>query len=121
MPTWIKVELQRKQYRDPRNGKVLTSINGRKNDPYRDPFTGGGKVYPKKITDLKWTHWQQRGTTLLLLVDDLDSTVNDAINGLSASKQRPEDVLPELKKIGLPEGTTLDANMKPVIPEENTK
>lgn len=140
MPTWIKLQTKERPFYDPRTGKVV-DITGRRNRPKVDPFEGGGKVYPEEALKLKRLSWQERGTTLMLLVDE-DQNKVDAVKAMSGeatyqaspkvsrtydlSEHNPAErtdaeALEDLKReIGLPDGTTLDAQGVPVIPEEDT-
>ncbi len=141
MPTWIKLKTKERPFYDPRTGKVLSSIEGRRNQPQVDPFCGGGKVYPEEALKLKRLSWQERGTTLMLLVDEDQNKVDSikAMSGEATYQASPKEVreydlsehnpaertdadaLEDLKReIGLPDGTTLDAQGVPVIPEEDT-
>lgn len=111
MPTWIKLKTKERPFYDPRTGKVLSSIEGRRNRPGIDPFEGGGKDYPEEALRLKRLSWQERGTDWMLLVEDGEpipakATVLDEAQALHELKQT----------IGLPEGTTLGADKKPIIP-----
>ena len=134
---WIKLKTIERPFFDPRTGKVLTSIEGRRNRPKKDPFTGGGKVYPD-LSGVRVESWQERGTTLMLLVDDpatLKNMTGKATYKASPNVTREYDLtdfapkeldatatLKALKEeIGLPEGTTLDVNKKPIIPEGERK
>ena len=139
MPTWIKLKLIERPYYDPRDGKVLTNIEGRRNRPKVDPFEGGGKVYPEEALKLKRLSWQERGTTLMLLVDEPQGKVNalKAMKGKATYRASPKvtreydltehapaelddtQALRELKEIGLPKDTTLGADKRPIIPKEN--
>ena len=121
MPVWIKIQLIERPYYDPRTGETLESIEGRRNIPGVDPFEGGGKSYPENILILKRLSWQERGTTLLLLVDEIQEVIDEAV-GLSAD-YAPEQLSDAgalealITEIGLPEGTTIGADKRPVIPE----
>lgn len=79
MPTWVKFKLIERPYYDPRTGEILASIEGRRNRPNIDPFSGGGKVYPNidpsKILKRKETDGE------LLLKLDMDQSEIDAMMG----------------------------------------
>jgi hypothetical protein len=132
---WLKLKTIERPYFDPRTGKVLSSIEGRRNRPKVDPFTGGGKVYPPEVLKANVKAWQEKGTTLMVLVDDTSKIT--AAKGTATYQASPKEVrdydlsehapqelddvqaLEALKKdIGLPEGTTLDEDKKPIIPKE---
>lgn len=141
MPTWIKFRTKEKPFYDPRTGKVLPSIEGRRNRPKVDPFEGGGKVYPEDALKMKRLSWQEKGTTLMLLVDESQEEIDriKAMSGEAEYRASPKKVrkydlsehapvektnaeaLEDLKReIGLPDGTTLDDKGVPVIPEDET-
>jgi hypothetical protein len=140
MPTWIKLKTKERPYYDPRNGKVLKSIEGRRNRPGVDPFEGGGRVYPPIPDNVRVLDWQERGETLMLLVEGEAKDI-DRLKGLSGTAQyraspketREYDLsehapversnaeaLDDLKQeVGLPDGTTLDAEGKALVPDDD--
>lgn len=141
MPQWLKMKCIERPYYDPRTGEVLSSIKGRRNRPGIDPFVGGGWVYPEEWDSLECLDKRQEGDTILLLVDE-PQEVLDSVEGRAGKKSYPaspkevweydvsdhrpmvlsdDDALYVFKKeCGFPEGTTLDADKRPVIPEETT-
>jgi len=136
MPQWIKFKLKERPFYDPRTGVILPDIEGRKNRPRVDPFEGGGKVYPD-LSSVSIHSWHERGKTLMLLVDDPAAVIPMKGKGFykaspkvtreyDLSEHAPvartdDEALNDLiQEIGLPEGTTLDADKRPVIPEKET-
>ena len=73
MPTWIKFRLIERPYYDPRTGEIPDSIEGRRNRPGIDPFSGGGKVYPEIVNQKdKILEWHEKDGVLLLKLDILE-------------------------------------------------
>lgn len=64
---WVQIDLKKKPYYDPRNGKVVNP-EGRRNRPNIDPFTGGGHEYPA-LDEERITGWHQKDTLLLIKTD----------------------------------------------------
>lgn len=136
--TWIKFTLIELPYYDPRTGEALASIEGRRNRPDKDPFEGGGKVYPPLPENIKVLSRQERGTTLMLLVGDEDAEDLKAMTGKATYQATPMELreydlsehnpvertdteaLEDLKRdIGWPDKTSLDLDGCPVIVEES--
>lgn len=65
--SWIRFNLIERPYYD-RDGNILPSIEGRRNRPGIDEFTGGGKVYPD-LGKVKIIERHEKDQDLLLLVD----------------------------------------------------
>jgi hypothetical protein len=64
--SWIKYRLIELPYYD-KNGDVLGSIDGRRNEPGKDEFSGGGKVYPLMPGPV--LEWKEKAGELLLRLD----------------------------------------------------
>lgn len=137
---WLKFTLIEKPFYDPRTGEVLDSIEGRRNRKNVDPFEGGGVVFPEIPRGLQVKEWFVNRPHFMVLVEgqtkDVSSVLSESkemyfraspkvITKYSYQNHKPTRVtkpLEELKKtIGLPEGTTLDENLEPIIPEETIK
>lgn len=76
MSQWILFELVDKGYYDPRTGKKLDSIEGRRNRPNIDPFKHLGIVYPEIAQDKhkdKHIEWHEKRPKLLLKLDITDT------------------------------------------------
>ena len=65
---WIQFKLTERPFYD-ESGNVLQSLKGRKNYKGIDGFSGGGKNYPN-YNGVKIKEWYEKGTDLLLLVED---------------------------------------------------
>ena len=76
--TWMKIKLTERPYYDPRTGKPLTSIEGRRNRRNAEPFAGGGKDgYPAIKNPIEA---YEKGTTLLIKADvTADKVVGEVI------------------------------------------
>lgn len=110
MAEWIEMQTKHRGYRDPRTGKMLESIEGRRNRPGIDEFESLGHEYPD-LSGVTIRSWWERGETLLLLIE---GTRPKGAVGLTDT-----EALERLKtKIGLPEDTTLSSDKKPIIPKE---
>lgn len=96
MAQWISFQLIERPYYDAQ-GRVLASIEGRKNRKGIDEFTGGGKVY-QNLKAVKVLERYEKGTTLLVLVEgeqaDIDALlVNKSVTYAASpttSKTVPE-------------------------------
>lgn len=132
---WLSFDLIERPYFD-RNGNILESVAGRKNRPGIDEFEGGGHVYPG-LGGLRILDWRQKGKRLMLLVDatpgEIDALLarTDALEFQASPKKRqpygfsdfrpgkvPAGDVPQrlVEDCGLPEGTVLDENLRPVVP-----
>ena len=104
MQTWIKFKVISKGYYDPRNGKVLKSIDGMKNRPGIDPFQSDGRVYPD-LSKVKVLERYQKGLDLLVLVEgeqaDIDALLKqEAVTFRASPKELKTESLgfqPKLK------------------------
>jgi hypothetical protein len=86
---WIKLKTIERPFYDPRTGKVLSSIEGRRNRPGKDPFQGGGKVYPD-LSGVTVHARYEAGTTFMVLVEgDVDKL--KAMSGKATYKASPKE------------------------------
>ena len=82
--TWLAFELLEYPYYDPRDGTILESLEGRKND-YRTPFEGGGKIYPSIPFEIL-ERYEQGNNLLVKVVGDL--TTVDAFTCKTTEHER---------------------------------
>ena len=94
MDQWILFELVEKGYYDPRTGKKLDSIEGRRNRPDIDPFKHLGIIYPKIAQDKhkhKHIEWHEKRPKLLLKLDITDGDAS-RITELDAKRLTDQEV-----------------------------
>ncbi len=135
---WIKVPIIRRPFFDPRTGKVV-NIEGRRNRPKVDPFQGGGRMVPEHVLSMKKDMMILGRDVAMVLTSETQAEIDKvkAMSGKVSYQAGPKEVreyalaehapqelddtaaLRALKEeTGLPEGTTLDKDKKPIIPKE---
>ena len=95
MAQWISFNTIRKPFHDPRTGKILNDISGRKNRPGIDPFAPGGNVYPDLVISSKIKTWFQAGTDVMVLIDEPAGQIDKILSKISHTSP-PTDVAPPL-------------------------
>lgn len=85
--TWMKIKLTERPYYDPRTGKPLKSIEGRRNRNNAEPFAGGGKDgYPAIKNPIEA---YEKGTTLLIKADvTADKIVGEVLTDEQVQKEK---------------------------------